>query len=207
MTRLLTLTGAGGRARRVWPSRLQGTSWGPTRTGCGWSSSRHSQRRDLVAQEVAGALGVPERPDRALIDTLVDALGDQELLLVLDNCEHLVEAAARWSTRSGSCPRLRVLATSREPWALGVKYWRVPPLSVPAIDGRSLPDAASTAESLMRYEAVRLFVDRVRLRLLDFGLTQENSGAVARVCRKLDGHTACHRACHAPGWEHWRWSR
>ena len=143
---------------------------------------------DLVAQEVAGALKVSERPGEPLIDTLVDALGDRGLLLVVDNCEHLVEAAARLvDFLLDECPRLRVLATSREPLGLdGEILWQVAPLSLPATTDGGL-DGGSTVESLMRYEAVRLFVERARLRLPDFGLAQENAQAVARICQKLDG--------------------
>jgi predicted ATPase len=143
---------------------------------------------DLVTQEVAGALEVSERPGEPLIDTLVDVIGSKNLLLVLDNCEHLVEATAQLvDALLDSCPHLRVLATSREPLGIGGEVlWRVPPLSLPdQTDGE--PDGESAIESLVRYEAVRLFVDRARLRLLDFKLTQENAGAVLRVCLKLDG--------------------
>jgi len=183
----LTLTGAGG--------------WGKTRLALETARDLISAYPDgvwlvelaplsepeLVPQEVAGSLEVPERPGESLTDTLLDALGDKELLLVLDNCEHLVEAAAQLGDALlDSCPRLRVLATSREPLGVGGEVlWQVSPLSLPDTDGESNGEAG--VESLMRYEAVRLFVDRARLRLPDFGLTEENAGAVARVCRKLDG--------------------
>jgi predicted ATPase/DNA-binding SARP family transcriptional activator/DNA-binding CsgD family transcriptional regulator len=187
MTRLLTLTGAGGSGKTRLALEIARDLVAAYPDGVWMVELAPLSEPELVAQEVAGALGVTERPGEPLIDTLADALGDKGLLLVLDNCEHLVEAAARLvDALLDSCSRLKVLATSREP--LGVKgevLWKVPPLSVPDADG--VPDAASTAESLMGYEAVRLFVDRVRLRLLDFGLTQENSGAVARVCQRLEG--------------------
>src|SRR5215218_6422799 len=102
---------------------------------------------------------------------------------MLDNCEHLIEACAQLaSLLLHSCPRLRVLATSRE--ALGVEgeaVWRVSSLSVPDTD--RLP----TANELTRYDAVRLFLDRARLRVPDFELTPENGRAVAQVCRRLEG--------------------
>jgi predicted ATPase/DNA-binding CsgD family transcriptional regulator len=85
------------------------------------------------------------------------------------------------------CPKLRILATSRESLGVGGGVvCQIPLLSLPATTGGE-PDGWVAAESLIRYEAVQLFIDRARLRLPDFGLTQENSGAVARVCRKLDG--------------------
>src|SRR5215208_8121308 len=137
----------------------------------------------LLAQEMAGALGVTELSGEPLADTLADFLGGKEILLVLDNCEHLIEAAARLAEYLLHwCPRLRVLATSREPLGIaGEVVWQVVPLSLPD------RDEPASVVGLMRYEALRLFVDRARLRLPDFELTEKNAGAVARVCRKLGG--------------------
>jgi predicted ATPase/DNA-binding SARP family transcriptional activator/DNA-binding CsgD family transcriptional regulator len=183
MSRLLTLTGAGGSGKTrlalevarehlsiypdgVWLAELAGLSEG-----------------DLIPQAVATSLRVLERPGEPLTETLIEALRDKELLLVMDNCEHLVDEAARLvDTLLASCPRLRVLATSREPLAVpGEVNLSVPPLSLPATTGEA------TAEALMSYEAVRLFVDRARLRLPGFEVTREDAQVVARVCRKLDG--------------------
>ena len=188
MTRLLTLTGAGGSGKTrlalevardlvsiypdgVWLVMLAGLSDG-----------------DLVPQPVATALQVSERPGQPLADALVEALEDKELLLVLDNCEHLVEAAAHLvDTLLDSCPHLGVLATSREPLGIsGEVNWAVPLLSLPARTDEA-PNGGFNLDRLMRSEAVRLFVDRSRLRLPDFELTQANAGTVVRVCRKLDG--------------------
>jgi predicted ATPase/DNA-binding SARP family transcriptional activator/DNA-binding CsgD family transcriptional regulator len=184
MTRLLTLTGAGGSGKTRLALEVARDLISAYPDGVWLVELAPLSEPELVAQEVAGALEVQERPGQPLADTLVDALGDQGLLLVLDNCEHLVEAAAQLGdTLLDSCPRLRVLATSREPLGIrGEVLWQVPPLSLPATT-----NGKSTVEGLTRYEAVRLFVDRARLRLPDFGLTEENAGAVARVCRKLDG--------------------
>src|SRR5215218_3142742 len=188
MTRLLTLTGVGGSGKTrlavevardlvavypdgVWLAELAGLS-----------------ESDLVPQAVASALRVPEHLGQPLTDTLVEALVDKELLLVLDNCEHLVDAAAQLvDSLLDSCPHLGVLATSREPLGTsGEVNWVVPTLSLPAkADKQS--NGGSAVDSLMSYEALRLFVDRARLRLPDFELTRQNAGAVARVCLKLDG--------------------
>jgi len=128
-------------------------------------------------------LGVRERPGRSLIATLVEALSKQETLLVLDNCEHLIEATARLvETLLDSCADLRILATSRE--ALGVAgetNWTVPPLSVP--DARH----TTAVKDLENCEAVRLFVQRAMYRRPAFTLTQQNAQAVAEICRRLDG--------------------
>jgi hypothetical protein len=106
-----------------------------------------------VAQEVANVLGVQERPGKPLTDTLVEALAAKEMLLVLDNCEHLVEeeAARLVDTLLASCPHLKVLATSREPLGVsGEVNWAVPPLSLPG----DTTNGGLTTENLVRYEAV-----------------------------------------------------
>jgi predicted ATPase/DNA-binding SARP family transcriptional activator/DNA-binding CsgD family transcriptional regulator len=183
MTRLLTVTGAGGSGKTRLALEVARSLVGAYPDGAWLVELAGLSEPDLVPQAVATTVEVREQPGRPLLDTLLDVLRDRELLLVMDNCEHLIDAAARVADALlHSCPRLRVLATSREP--LGVRgevLWQVPPLSLPNTDEEP------GVEGLMRYEAVRLFVDRARLRLLDFGLTRENAGAVARVCRKLDG--------------------
>lgn len=183
MTRLLTLTGAGGSGKTRLALEVARGLVGAYPDGAWLVELAGLSEPDLVSQAVATTLEVREQPGRPLLDTLLDALGDKEMLLVVDNCEHLVDAAARLAEALlSSCPRLRVLATSREPLGIrGEVLWQVSPLSLPETD------EGSTVEGLMRYEAVRLFVDRARLRLSDFGLTRENAGAVARVCRTLDG--------------------
>ena len=132
-----------------------------------------------------------EQPGRSLTEALVDALREKRLLVVLDNCEHLIEAAAQLADALlSSCPHLRVLATSRE--TLGVEgelVWRVDPLSVPDTprDGDRDAHREHATGELARYGAVRLFVERARLRLPQFELTAENAGAVAQICRRLEG--------------------
>jgi predicted ATPase/DNA-binding SARP family transcriptional activator/DNA-binding CsgD family transcriptional regulator len=183
MTRLLTLVGTGGSGKTRMALEMAGDLIGAYPDGVWMVALAPLSEPGLVAQEVAGALGVTERPGELLADVLVDFLGDKDMLLVLDNCEHLIEAAARLAEYLlHSCPRLRVLATSREPLGItGEVVWQVDPLSLPDRDGPAI------VEGLMRSEAVRLFVDRARLRLPDFELTGKNAGAVARVCRKLEG--------------------
>jgi predicted ATPase/DNA-binding SARP family transcriptional activator len=187
MTRLLTLTGTGGSGKTRLALEVARYLVGSYPDGVWLVELAPLSEGDLVAQEVAGALGLSERPQEPLTDTLVDALGDKALLLIIDNCEHLIEAAARlMDALLDSCQRLRVLATSREHLGVSGEVTQLMySLSLPDTDGGH--NGGSNAESLMRYEAVRLFVDRARLRLPEFGLTQENAGAVARVCRKLDG--------------------
>src|SRR5215203_6345124 len=188
MTRLLTITGVGGSGKTRLALEVARDLVGAYPDGVWLAELAPLTEGGLVTQEVARALDVQERPDRPLTDALVDALSDKELLLVVDNCEHLVEATALLvDILLDSCPRLKVLATSRVSLGIGGEVlWHVPPLSLPAKTGGG-PDGEYTIEGLMRYEAVRLFVDRAQLKLPDFELTQKNARAVARVCRKLDG--------------------
>jgi predicted ATPase/class 3 adenylate cyclase len=137
----------------------------------------------LVAQSVASVLGIRELPGRPLTETLIEALRPKQLLLVLDNCEHLVAAcAALTDLLLHSCPRLQILATSRE--ALGVsgeRLFRVPSLSAPD------PQQRVPVESLTQYEAVRLFIDRAVMSQPSFAVTNANAPVVAQICHRLDG--------------------
>jgi len=122
----------------------------------------------VVPQVIAGALGLKEQAGRRLADTLADHLRGQHSLLVLDNCEHVVDSAAELTgALLRECEGLRVLATSREPLKLpGEVNWRVPPLA--------------------RDEAVRLFADRARSQSPGFQLTDENLQVVVGICERLD---------------------
>lgn len=133
----------------------------------------------LVPRAVAAALGVREQSERPLPLMLAQALADRPTLLVLDNCEHLSAACAILvDDLLGACAGLRVLATSREPLAVhGEQTWQVPPLGLPE----------STADDPARAAAVRLFVERARAARRTFVLDMGNAGAVATLCRRLDG--------------------
>ena len=136
----------------------------------------------LVPHAIAGAVAVRERVDRPLLETLTDVLRPARLLLVLDNCEHLVAGcgpAAQALRRA--CPGLRLLATSRAPLGVsGELTWSVPLLTVGAADARG--SGAPTVS-----EAVQLFVDRAQLRLTGFGLNSDNAHDVTEICRRLEG--------------------
>jgi predicted ATPase/DNA-binding SARP family transcriptional activator/DNA-binding CsgD family transcriptional regulator len=187
MTHLLTLTGAGGSGKTRLALKVGRNLVGTYPDGVWLVELAPLSEGKLVPQAVADALSVAEQSGRSLADALVDALHEKKLLLVLDNCEHLVDAAAQLADIFlSSCPRLRIVATSRE--ALGVEgelVWRVDPLSVPEAD-RDTHGAPAVGE-LVRYDAVRLFVERARLRSPHFELTAENAGAVAQICRGLEG--------------------
>jgi predicted ATPase/class 3 adenylate cyclase len=137
----------------------------------------------LVPKTVASALNVPEQPGRDIAETLVNALRPKALLIVLDNCEHLLAACADLAAALlHVCPRVRILATSREELGVpGETLWRIPSLSLP--DVRRLPPS----QDLVLYEAVRLFVDRAMATAPAFTVTSENAYAVAQVCQRLDG--------------------
>jgi predicted ATPase/DNA-binding SARP family transcriptional activator len=138
---------------------------------------------DLVPGRVAATLGLRERGGQSVMDTIADYLADRSLLLVVDNCEHVIDAAALLvDTLLNAAPHLHVLAASRE--ALGLPYeqvFGVPVLEVPA------PSDDTDTDRLAGSAAVRLFVERAQAVTGSFGLTAENQADVAELCRRLDG--------------------
>jgi predicted ATPase len=182
-TQLLTLTGAGGCGKTRLAVEMARHLVDEYPDGVWMVQLASLAEGALVPSAVASVLGVREQPGLSFTETIVESLRSRRVLLVLDNCEHLIEDCARLvDTILRSCERVRVLATSRE--ALGVTgevNRVVPSLTVPDAYQRSDP------ESLARYESVRLFVGLARSRVSSFGLTEENAPAVAEVCRKLDG--------------------
>ena len=182
-TRLLTLTGSGGCGKTRLALAAAGELSEGFEEGVWLVELAPLADPSLVAQAVAATLGVREQPGRSPTDTLSNYLGSKKVLLVLDNCEHLVEACAELAEALlRFCPELRVLATSRE--ALGIVgevAWPVPSLSLP--DLRRLPEIGS----LPSYEATRLFVERAEAVNPTFALTEQNASAVAQVCYRLDG--------------------
>ncbi len=143
----------------------------------------------LVPQAVMDAFGLKPQPQRPATEVLIDRLKSSDLLLVLDNCEHLIQACAELvGSLLGACSHLRILATSRE--ALGItgeSVWRVPSLSVPpSADTFGKKEKGQVGE-VMEYEAVALFVERAQQARSDFTLTIHNAEPVSRVCRRLDG--------------------
>ncbi|MGD9891855.1 MAG: tetratricopeptide repeat protein, partial [Dehalococcoidia bacterium] len=148
-----------------------------------WVSLASVTHGELLPQTIAGPLGVIETPDTTLIDGLTNRLAIPVSLLVLDNCEHLIDACAEIVEHLLSmCPELRILATSREPLQVaGEHQWRVPPLALPrSADLRTTDDVA-------RAPAVRLFLERAQAVVPDFRLTSENAPNVAEICTQLAG--------------------
>ncbi len=147
----------------------------------------------MVTDAAARALGIAEERNRPLIHTLVEALEPRALLIVLDNCEHLIDGSASLahSLLSG-CPSLYILATSRQPLnVMGEQVYRVPSLPVPpgehSRQSAALIDQEKDPHFLMGYEGVRLFVDRASRANSTFRLNRRNAAAVADICRDLDG--------------------
>ncbi|MFL5807791.1 MAG: LuxR C-terminal-related transcriptional regulator [Roseiflexaceae bacterium] len=182
-TRLLTLTGVGGCGKTRLALKVARDLVGAYPAGAWLVDLASLSEPELVPQAVARALGVREQPNRTLVETLEDALRARKMLLVVDNCEHLIEAVVHLvDALLDCCPGLRVLATSRETLnAAGEVNWVVPSLSVP--DSRH----PSTAEELEGYESVRLFIERAQQRDPSFVLTPRNIPVVAQICRRLDG--------------------
>ncbi len=137
---------------------------------------------------VAGAIGVREESELPLRQTLVRFLKKRDLLLIIDNCEHLLADCASLATDLlAACPRLRILATSRTPLGIsGECTWAVPPLSVldPARDLFQVPDIVGT---ISQFEAVRLFIDRAASAKPGFAVNERNAPAIAQICWRLDG--------------------
>jgi predicted ATPase/DNA-binding CsgD family transcriptional regulator len=173
---MLTLTGPGGIGKTRLALRTLTTMAAEFPDGACYVDLADLTNPDLVAARVASAAGVAEESGRPLLDTLADALRLRRLLLALDNCEHLLDACARLSQRLlASSAELRLLATSREPLRVaGETVWPVPPLPV-------------TATGTSPGDAVQLFSERALAAAPGFALTPENAGAVAELCRSLDG--------------------
>jgi predicted ATPase/DNA-binding CsgD family transcriptional regulator/8-oxo-dGTP pyrophosphatase MutT (NUDIX family) len=182
-TRLVTLTGAGGigktRLARQIATKPSDTSVVQAEFVELGALGDPSQ----VIEAVITALGITDQTDRPPLDTLVDSLQSSQLLLVLDNCEHLASACAELAdTLLRRCSDLQILATSREPLRIESEVcWRVPSLSLPAASHGA--SGGQVAES----EAVQLFIERARAALPGFALTDQNAPAIAEVCNRLDG--------------------
>jgi len=182
-SRLLSLTGAGGVGKTRLAVRLATGLVNEFPAGVWVVDLAPLSVPDLVAQTIATVLGVREGPHRSVRDVLLDTLRDRALLLVLDNCEHLIAACAELvEALLCAAPALRILATSRE--ALGVSgeiVWRVPSLSLP------LAQTSVPVDALIESEATQLFIERASAVDPAFAPTPDNSDAIVRICRRLDG--------------------
>ena len=187
-TRLLTLTGFGGCGKTRLALQVAAESLEEYPDGVWLVELAALSDPALVAQTVAAALGMSEQPGVPLERTLVEDLKPKRLLLVLDNCEHLIkECTALVRMFLQSCPGLKVLATSREVLDLpGGGVWNVPPLPPPPSE-EALALESDYVAAIMASDSVRLFAERAALHSPGFSVTPSNAPAVALVCRQLDG--------------------
>ena len=181
--RLLTLTGVGGVGKSRIALQVAAAAMEQYRDGVWLAELGALSDPELIPKQVAVAMGVQEQADRPIVATLLEVTSTKEVLLVLDNCEHLVEGVAVLAEELlRSCPGVRLLATSREPLGVsGETVWTLPPMSVPAVDLEPDPDRLGGIESMT------LFIDRARLADRELSLTKDNAAACAEICRRLDG--------------------
>jgi predicted ATPase/DNA-binding SARP family transcriptional activator len=182
--RLVTLTGPGGvgKTRLAMAvaaqaqQRFSGRAW--------WVELAPVAQGDMVAHAIADALAARDAPGLDLVDSVAGRIGERPALLVLDNCEHLTATCREVAGRLlAACPRLHILATSREPLgAAGESRWPLLPLTVPQTD-----PSGPAAETLTGSEAVQFFLDRARAVLPGFEITDDNAELIGQLCRRLDG--------------------
>jgi non-specific serine/threonine protein kinase len=181
--RLFTLTGAGGSGKTRLAAQVATQIRDAFRNGVRWVDLSSLADPSLLPHVVAARCGVADQGSPVVLDALVSALRHQHLLLVLDNCEHLLPASANLvEMLLVACPHLHILATSREALALpGEVIWLVPPLRVPA------SDTLTSVEDALAHEAVELFVARATAVLPTFRLTAENAASIIHICRRVEG--------------------
>jgi len=188
-SRLLTLTGTGGVGKTRLAIEIAAEMKEHFAGGACFVELAALSDAALVPQAIMDAFGLKPQPQRSATELLVDRLRSSDLLLVLDNCEHLIQACAELvGSLLGACSHLRILATSRE--ALGItgeSVWRVPSLSVPPSAYTFGRKEKGQIGEVMEYEAVALFVERAQQARSDFTLTVHTAEPVSRVCRRLDG--------------------
>jgi predicted ATPase/DNA-binding CsgD family transcriptional regulator len=182
-TRLLTLTGAGGSGKTRLALEVAAHMRKGFPEGVRLVELAALSDATLVAQAVASALQVREGAGQPLSETMISTLNTRHELLVVDNCEHVIEACAQLvEALLCGCPNLRILATSREPLRIaGEVTWVVPNLSLP--DPQRLP----ALKDLHRYEAIQLFVERARDVLPEFTANENNAAAIVQACSQMEG--------------------
>jgi predicted ATPase/DNA-binding SARP family transcriptional activator len=181
-SRLLTLVGAGGSGKTRLSIQVSIELIDSFRDGVWWIELANLNAEPLVAKAAAKTLGVDEVAHQSMLETLANYLRPKHLLLILDNCEHLITACAELAqSLLRECPDLKILTTSREPLNVaGENVWQVSTLSVPT-------HALTREQLLMSFEGVRLFVERAQAINPQFVLTEDNAPCVIEICRRLDG--------------------
>jgi predicted ATPase/class 3 adenylate cyclase len=182
-TRLLTLTGSGGCGKTRLGLQLAAYALERFPDGAWLVELAPLADPDLVPQTVASVLGLKGEPGKPIARSLIEHLEDKRLLLLLDNCEHLLDGCAQLvATLVRQCPQVTLLASSREALGIGGEQaYRVPSLSLPD------PKREHTRKSVARFEAIQLFTDRALFARPDFQVTDQNVAALASICQRLDG--------------------
>ena len=180
---LLTLTGPGGVGKTRMALELAANLLDGYDDGA-WAVELGSiADPDLIANTIASTFGVGEEPGRPLLSAVAEHLRGRRLLLILDDCEHVLAAAARAAdTIMRADPGVRIIATSREPLGIsGEVLFPVPSLAVPN------PDRVLTGDPIGQYDALRLFAERCAAAQPSFRVTDSNVASIAQLCRRLDG--------------------
>lgn len=182
-TRLLSLTGSGGAGKTRLALQVAADLLDDYEDGVWMVELAALADPNLVAQSIATTIGVREEPGRPILATLTDFLKPKKVLLVLDNCEHLLSACATLCDQLlRSCPGLYILATSREGLNIaGETTYRVPSLALPD------PCSPQPISDLVQVEAVRLFVERAQAAQPSFQVNEQNAASLAQLCVRLDG--------------------
>ncbi|MEO8665717.1 MAG: tetratricopeptide repeat protein, partial [Ignavibacteria bacterium] len=182
-TRLLTLTGSGGTGKTRLALQAGADLIDEFENGVWTAELGAISDPSLIMQEISSIFKLINDGSKEIIETVKDFLRDKKLLLILDNCEHLIEEVARIAENLlQSTSGLKIISTSREALEIGGEIsFRIPPMSLPE------KHINVTAEKLLKYEAVKLFVDRAKLIKQDFNLTDENAGILSELCFQLDG--------------------
>ena len=181
-SRLVTLSGPGGSGKTRLALHVARESAGQFDDGVFFVSLASTMDPSLVPNTVAQELDIVEQPNTHLLDTLRSYFADKQILLLIDNFEHVLDAASLVSDLLTNSPKLSSLVTSQEALHLSGEYeYLVPPLSVPD------PSRVRSADELSKYESVTLFTQRAEAVSTHFALTDENADTIAAICSRLDG--------------------